>query len=723
MTMLFFNTENRIYKTFRNVVVSCAMGLLVCASSMAQELKTESSETAEIDHLALFLSNYLAQNLLDRTDISRRLIDRAELEKYGRLPSKSLYKSLGYRLRKSFVAMPPPLESKPFTSNDDALNSAVLEDLELSWALLDSTLMRLQSAGLGRNASNDWAIALTRKNLLQEGVNYWYQLGRQGRYSDWLLRLKLRTNDLFEGIAQARQNYDVQDLQDQELALLDLRADNASLFQYFSSEQARLYNRTSKRDIPEQAVDMNETFNRALTCSNQNGTSQLGQQYLSQQEAVWLSLQNSQVSSDKAQVYELSELARRISRKALEIHAKRTTHEYELYSKALKEAQSLHNNKLTILKQAHALLTEQGQVVDSQEIKQLESKKILVNRQRLTANRQERELAAAVRVLADKVALEILRISQKRLGLALSKDQPLFAFSKVATWQRSSHDAQMVRALLLSVHKLSFVDYLLAHERAAFINLSMLRSCAVGSKVASFTMGTPLDVMSDVSRLAKGFHFAQEHSFRSLKIQALAEHRKEFKNLELAFLGEELGDSYELPDIKEELVKRDAPALNSSPVVVTGPSELETNPDEVKSKLVIAPSALNNAVEENTKIGSNEAAPAINVIGYEKAKQRLAKYNIKLATKSEVLKAAEGHGYTLQVVTAPQEKEIARVLNKLVFEEPFIVYRSKRKRSKEMVYKLIIGFSPDYDDLDRLRAQLKTGWIKPFRLVRSDALN
>ena len=687
---LIFST---LLKRSRFGLVSCVL----CASvTNANELKSTVQDIPTVDHLQLFLSNYLGQNLLDRTDISRRLIDRAELEEFGRFPSKSLYKSLGYRLRHSFVAMPPPLQSKPYASNEDVLRSKELEDLELTWAMLDSTLFRLRSEGIGRNQDEDWAIAVTRKNLLQEGVNYWYQLGRQSNYSQWLLTLKRRTNDIFDGISQARQNYDVQDLQDQELVLLDLRADNAAMFQYFSSEQARLYNRTGERDIPEEAVAMTNRFEAFRNCPADRRLWQQGQAYLNRHHLNWGSLNTDSSANSKAVLYELSVLARTLSSQALKLHANRSTRASKRYQQELANLTEQKNAKISLLQEVHNQLKAQGQPVDEQEISRLTTQTIELKERASLPTSQERQLSAAIMVVADNVASKILSLAQQRIATALNKQQPLFAFSKVETWNRSSNDAQLVRALLLSVHELSFLDFLIAHERAAFVNLLMHRGCAIADDVQSFSMGTPLAVMADVANVAGNYRHSGFDQVPMLS------RTQEFQKLALAMNPDELGKGYELPLLTEMAL------LQTS----TSDSAMTRSRQSINSETA-GVEAVADSSEEEVKKNLSAA----------QAKKRLAKYDVKLATKSEVLKATEGKGYTLQIVTAPEEYEIGRVLHQLVFEEPSIVYRSQRPSSKEVVYKLIIGFSPNYDEIKELRRQLKRGWIKPFEMVRKDILD
>jgi len=239
-----------------------------------------------------YLKGYLAKNINPRSDTSRGLIDRSGIEANGRLPSKALYQSLGYRVRDAFVALPPELSTRSISSPEDILLGQLIQDTEVTWALLDTTKERLKSKGGLEKGRKDWEVSITRRNLLSEATGYWFQMRNQALYNQGITRLDNTTNAQFDEITQARQNYDVEDLRDKELALLGMRSDIALIFQFYSSEQARLFNRIDSRSLPNDNK-RKVGLNKILSCTidpelESKGNEFLKANYASQVEKMQL---------------------------------------------------------------------------------------------------------------------------------------------------------------------------------------------------------------------------------------------------------------------------------------------------------------------------------------------------------------------------------------------------------------------------------------------------
>jgi len=133
-------------------------------SAVVKKPKVELS--ASDSSLSNYLRDYLSKNISDRAQNSRSLIDRSGIESNGRLPSTSLFQSLGYRMRDAFVAMPPELNSRNFKDAEGDLYPKLIHDLEKTWALLDSTRARLKSQGGLEAGREDWEVAVARRNLI-----------------------------------------------------------------------------------------------------------------------------------------------------------------------------------------------------------------------------------------------------------------------------------------------------------------------------------------------------------------------------------------------------------------------------------------------------------------------------------------------------------------------------------------------------------------------------
>jgi len=302
-----------------------------------QEPQAQIKQSDNVSEFALYLRQYIAKNLGDRARASRRLINRSGIEQNGRLPSKSLYQSLGYRMRDSFVALPPELSSRPFSSLDNTLHGKLIEDLEIIWALLDTTNARLNSNQVLNQKSN-WEVAITRRNLILEAIGYWYQMYHQQDYSNWLTRISDKTDSLLNDIVQARQNYDVQDLNGQELALLDLRSDASQVFQFYNSEQARLYNRIEQRSITKTQARLHQ-FSTPLNCSLSGEKELQGEQFLNQYYRNQVEV--IQTGNLKISIYQLNKLARELAVKALSLHAQRVSNANKSYQQAKKQRVSV----------------------------------------------------------------------------------------------------------------------------------------------------------------------------------------------------------------------------------------------------------------------------------------------------------------------------------------------------------------------------------------------
>jgi len=372
------------------------------------------SDTEDTSSLAFYLRTYLAKNISERSRASRGLIDRSGIETNGRLPSKALFQSLGYRMRDSFIAMPPEIGSRTFHSDGRNLFPKLIQNLEATWALLDSTQARLQSKGGLEAGRQDWEVEVVRRNLLLEATGYWYQMRNQESHSDWLIRLGDRSDELFEEISRARQNYDVEDQKDHELVLLNMRADVATLFQFYSSEQARLYNRTGQRVLPVGRDNELPNFNTPLQCRPKfdvKAMDYLNRYYKKQLDTITSTNYN-------AAVYELDELAREGAKQALESYAVRLQEIEQDYVLDRTAAQQQRNVQIESLEQRLRGLDALAQEALMAELEELKNAPLDVSRRSNEGSDSDILLFNVIKVLAGLAAeKKTLIISIKRLRI------------------------------------------------------------------------------------------------------------------------------------------------------------------------------------------------------------------------------------------------------------------------------------------------------------------
>jgi len=405
---------------------------------------------------AKYLKDYVAKNITPRSRTSRSLIDRSGIEGNGRLPSKALYQSLGYRVRDAFVALPPELSTRGIRDPEATLLAQLIQDSEITLALLDTTRGRLKSTGGLEEGRQDWEVAITRRNLLSEAVGYWYQMRNQDLYNQGIIRLDNTTNTQFDEISQARQDYDVEDLRNKELALLGMRSDIALIFQFHSSEQARLFNRIDSRVLPnnsKQKVDLNKSLNCKVDSRLEGqGNAFLEANYASQVEKI----RNDE--NKKVVIYELNQLAREISSKALEAHAKQLNAIEKEFLPRKELAEKMREVDVQLLIEKQANLIKLGEEVDPEEIELLKSAPLGVKRKPIVASRESQSYYNALLVLSSWNADELLELNQKRLTTVLAEINNMYVEYQEPVWKDVSPEVGVIRELLYEIYDYTLID-------------------------------------------------------------------------------------------------------------------------------------------------------------------------------------------------------------------------------------------------------------------------
>ena len=626
--------------------------------------------------LSKYLRDYLSQNLEDRAKSSRGLIDRSAIESNGRLPSTSLFQSLGYRMRDAFVAIPPELNTRNFKDVESDLYPKLIHDLERTWALLDTTRARLKSQGGLETGRQDWEVSVSRRNLILEAVSYWYQLRNQEDHSQWLLRLGDRSNELYEEISNARQNYDVKDLRDHEFLLLNLRADVATLFQFFSSEQARIYNRIGERVLPQRRDDEQPKFGQQLQCQanqtlNEKGTAYLTRYYQQRLAAI-------RGSNYKTSTYELNELAREVSSQALEIHSSRLNAIEQDYIAARSKAQKKRESEIELLEKRQRALIEIGQITDAEKLEALKNAPLGVSRANDKASEAEELLYSAITVLADIAAEKLLEVNQARLKRVLVSANEIYQGGRSKIWQGATDETRVLYNLLLDIYDFNLADYLLGYERLTFINKAMMHGCDISQKINSRVIGFDPQSIDEISILVEK-QYANDISIKSFEKKS-----EKYIALSNAFSSSVVGQGYKVGGFTD---------LGTGETV----SGFEFNSQGGQATLVSAK--------------QHE---------YDRINKRFAEQGLALASKEDVLVFTQGRGYSLMLAETESLLIASDLMKRYATGGKAIVYRSQEPSTKRVLLKVLVGQEKDYDDILNYQKELKQGVIKSFSEVRNE---
>lgn len=606
-----------------------------------------------------YLKGYLAKNINPRSDTSRGLIDRSGIEANGRLPSKALYQSLGYRVRDAFVALPPELSTRSISSPEDILLGQLIQDTEVTWALLDTTKERLKSKGGLEKGRKDWEVSITRRNLLSEATGYWFQMRNQALYNQGITRLDNTTNAQFDEITQARQNYDVEDLRDKELALLGMRSDIALIFQFYSSEQARLFNRIDSRSLPNDNK-RKVGLNKILSCTidpelESKGNEFLKANYASQVEKI---LNN---ENKKSAIYELNKLARDISSKALEAHAEKLNAIEKEFIPRKQAAEQKRKLEVELLLEKHAQLIKLGQDVDPQQVEYLKSLPLDAERKPLVNSSESMAYYNAISVLSNWAADELVALNQKRLVSVLTDIDNIYVQYQEPIWQEVSQEVSIIRELLYEVYDYTLIDYLLGYERAVFANKALLNNCKTSSELSARNIEInhkAIDQLAGLIETTVGAGFPRDELKNKLKNIAL---------LEKSITSNVLGDSF---------------------------------------------SQKNDAIQTKKKQREEQLASARAI---------LSRNGYFLATGSEVLQFAHKEGYSVEVGAYAGVDDALKMIKRFKRSVPSLVYLSKKgQEDDEMVFKVLVGNERELDSIKNLQDRIEFGDIRSFEYIRND---
>ena len=415
----------------------------------------------KLDNLTKFINLNLQKNHQIKTGNINRLIKRSGLNNSSFLPSQSVYQALGYQLRDPFIDLPPTLNTLPYLDENSDFHLQEIFDIEVILALLQTTLARVKAIRLQHSqdlekeavqetqkspdlegvendgasddetlstqeqeAENeppkyaDWATSIVTQNMVVDAIGMWFQMRNYEDFSKGLNFLRKQTNKLFDDIARNKQHIDRSTFREQELALLDLKSDNAIVFQYLSSEQARLFSRIGQRGLKGMSEKGATPSPQRFSCTpfssrHQLGVNELRKKYPEKSSLIFQGV-GQQQSIAKQPIYQLNLVAQEVAKSAL------------------KNALNGHHQS------------------------------------------KEEAMLTALTNAANEYAYHL---AKQRVDIFLTNKTSLFDPQKINVWQQAGDTAKSVRQLTHQIQYATLLDYFIARERKAFASLVMQRKC------------------------------------------------------------------------------------------------------------------------------------------------------------------------------------------------------------------------------------------------------
>ena len=258
--------------------------------------------------LATFIDSIVLKNTELRKKNSQNLFAKLVNKKETSLLPIEVYKSLGFRLRDPFLVQTPEISTRFYTIEDDSnLYFQQLFDLEKTWALLSTTLSRV--------SNKDSFSELIEQNVALDSVDLWYRIANNQQYNQWLIELKSQIKVSGRNIELNKEEFSESSFGKMKVKNLELLADNTQLTQFFDTEAAYLFTRSSARTLPENRKNPVYDFSQQVFCSPNNELSETGNFFLKTNHPDVLNVINHE--SLRQKIWNLSQSAKEFSKKLL----------------------------------------------------------------------------------------------------------------------------------------------------------------------------------------------------------------------------------------------------------------------------------------------------------------------------------------------------------------------------------------------------------------------
>ena len=362
----------------------------------------------------------------------------------------------------------------------------------------------------------------------------------------------------------------------------------------------------------------------------------------------------------KSALYELNKLAREISSKALEAHAKKLNVIEKDFISRKEAAEQKRESDVQALIEKQEILIKLGKEIDPQQVEYLKSLPLGVERKPLANSTESISHYNAILVLSNWVADELVALNQERLTTVLTEISDIYVHYQEPIWQGVSQEVSIIRELLYEVYDYTLIDYLLGYERVVFANKAMLNNCKLSSELSSRNIGISLNAIDQFANLVEttvnaGFPRGE-----------LKSKQKNIVLLEKSITENELGNSFS----KEH-------------------SAIQTKKNQRQETL-------------------------------ESARAKLSRNGYFLASTEEVLEFANKEGYSVEVGMYSDVDDALKMIKRFKRSVPSLIYLSKKDQKEVITFKVLVGNEKELAAIKGLRERIEFGDVRSFDDIRDD---
>ncbi len=258
-----------------------------------------------------YIDLYIHENKAIRTRNTKALIAKKLEAQKKDLLYPVMYKALGYENWNQIISIPPELSGLRFSKQHEALNLELLTRLHDAWALLDSTLFRIEYG------QDKWVEPLIQKNLTLSAIHSWYRGSFNEEYIAELDKLNVDTETTLKSIEKTRSNLDKKAWNNAQIELLKLKSDAAELTQFYFLGVSDVFLNTGLPNLPKDDVFQVLNFDAKAKCLAQAQAMKMGLELLVRRFPEEMRLiKNSQID-DPGSNWQISKIAHELSKIAL----------------------------------------------------------------------------------------------------------------------------------------------------------------------------------------------------------------------------------------------------------------------------------------------------------------------------------------------------------------------------------------------------------------------
>ncbi len=291
----------------------------IANSELKQIVLTRSRDDVEASQVAKpvkpaldrYIDIYINENESIRAKNAKTLLVKRLESQEEDLLYPSMYKALGYKNWNQVVSMPPELSSRRFSKQHESLNVNLLARLHETWALLDSTLYRMEYD------QDLWVEPLIQRNLALSAIHSWYQGSFNEEYIDVLDSLNVDSGNTLESIAKTRSNLEKKTWRDAQIKLLKLKSDVAELTQFYLLGVSDVFLNTSLPALPKDEVVQRLNHATKASCLSPTQTMREGIDLLFRRFPEEMKLIKSSPFDDVSSAWLIGEIAHNLSKMAL----------------------------------------------------------------------------------------------------------------------------------------------------------------------------------------------------------------------------------------------------------------------------------------------------------------------------------------------------------------------------------------------------------------------